>query len=35
MLKPDRKTDLSEIRMRVNVFRRDVWLFYVVDIAPE
>jgi hypothetical protein len=24
MLKPDRKNDLSEIRKRINVFRRDV-----------
>jgi|PlaIllAssembly_1097288.scaffolds.fasta_scaffold3632855_1 hypothetical protein len=34
-LKVYRKTDLSEIRKRIDVFRGDVQLFYVIDIAPD
>jgi hypothetical protein len=35
MLKVYRKADLSEIKERIDAFRRDVQLFYVVDVAPD
>jgi hypothetical protein len=35
MLKVYRKADLSEIKERIDAFRRDVHLFYVVDVAPD
>jgi hypothetical protein len=35
MLKVDRKTDLSEISKRIDVFRRDVQSFYMADLTSD
>jgi hypothetical protein len=35
MLKVDRKTELSEIRKRIDVFRRDVQIFYLLDLTSD
>ena len=35
MLKVDRKSDLSEIKRRIDVFRRDVQIFHVVDLTSD